>query len=152
MKPNQLTGPKPRIEDGLGNLPSTVRYRLRCRMAGRCPNCGQPAAPNRIQCNRCRHHGSVHRRAAKILKLWVAGAPLRQIEKLAIGKVSHPYSGPFNPAGLILQCKCGRVSRVHRADECCICGEDLWPKWVAFTVRRRWIRASEAERLDGLIG
>jgi len=130
MKPNQLTGPKPRIEDGLGNLHSTVRYRLRCRMAGRCPNCGQPAAPNRIQCNRCRHHGSV----------------------LAIGKVSHPYSGPFNPEGLTLSCKCGRVSRVQRADECCICGEDLWPKWVAFTARRRWIRASEAERLDGLIG
>lgn len=152
MKPHQLTGPRERIEDGLGYLPSDTRYRLRCRLSGRCPDCGQPRPEGRVFCTRCIRVRSDRNRAKRAMHLWVSGAPLHQLERLVIGKQRSPHGGRGNPEGLILSCKCGRMSRVHNACDCCICGEDLWPRWVEFTSRRRWINASDAERQAGLIG
>jgi hypothetical protein len=153
MKPHLLTGPKPRIEDGLGNLPADVRWRLRHRFAGNCPDCGKPAPHDRVRCVRCTRARVDRTRSLRVMDLWVSGAPMHQIERLVIGRQPSPNgANRGNPEGLVLSCKCGRITRIHRANECCICGEDLWPRWVHATSRRRWIHASDAQRAEGLIG
>ncbi|MFZ9966259.1 MAG: hypothetical protein ACO3IN_04600 [Steroidobacteraceae bacterium] len=152
MKSHQLTGPKPRIDDGLGPLDAITRYRIRCRMSGKCPDCGKSVPHGRVRCVRCVAQRSMRNRANRAMSLWVSGAPLIQIERLVIGKLHNPRGGRPNPDGLIIACKCGRVSRIRRSMEGCICGADLWPNWVEATARRRWIAASDKERSEGLIG
>lgn len=147
--------PVQRIEDGMGDLPARQRYRLRCRQTWRCETCGEakPAGDARVRCERCQRKRDVSKHAARVLTLWCHGAPEEQVSRLCIGPTPlRRWRGKANT--LHLRCRrCGDEREVwYHFEACRCCGADLWGKSVEKAVRKNWIRATEAQRMEGLIG
>lgn len=147
--------PVVRVEDGMGDLPSRRRYRLRCRQLGRCEVCGEVKAAGdaRVRCERCQRRRDLAKHFARVLTLWCHGAPEEHVARLCIGPTpSRRWRGPANT--LHVRCRrCGEEREVWwHGDRCRCCGADLWGKSVEKAVRKNWIRATDAQRMEGLIG
>ena len=158
-RPRRFTRGQPRVErmeDGLGHPDGRVRYRLRCRATHRCPDCGSelPSGDFRVLCSRCAAKRSDLKHHARVLALWSHGASEQHVARLCIGGMDTPKRRRKRKAdALEIRCVCGDIRRVEwHGDGCLACGRDLWGKGVEKSVRKKWIQATDAERLAQLVG
>ena len=145
-----------RLEDGLGNPDGRARYRLRCRAAHRCPDCGRdlPSGNYRIRCERCARRRADWNHHTRVLSLWAQGASEEHVARLCIGGTDTAKRRRKRAADpLEIRCACGEVRRVEwHGDRCLVCARDLWGNGVEKSVRKKWIQATDAERLALLVG
>ena len=149
--------PVDRLEDYLGDRPARIRYRIRCRSEYRCPDCGQPlpVGPYRVRCPRCAEKRAHRKHHARALTLWCHGADLHAVARLVIGPTRSPRRR--YRAADPLDIRCRRCDTVFadvqwHGERCRCCGADLWGTSVEKSVRKKWIRATDAERMAGLVG
>lgn len=149
--------PVERMDPHLGEMPSRLRYRVRCRSEYRCPNCGRPlpAGPYRVLCPECRERKFQRQLAARALTLWCHGADLHAVARLVIGPTRLPRKRYRAADPLDIRCRrCGTVFAdvQWHGERCRCCGADLWGTSVEKSIRKKWIRATDAERVAGLVG
>ena len=149
--------PVARLEDLLGDRPARLRYRLRCRAEHRCPNCGRPLPEGdyRVRCVDCRERKQQDQQRRRALGLWCHGADLHAVARLVIGPTASPRRRYRAADPLDLRCgQCGtvRADVQWHGERCGCCGADLWGPSVEKSVRKKWIRATDAERVAGLVG
>jgi len=149
--------PVARLEDLLGDRPARERYRIRCRAEYRCPDCGQPlpVGPYRVRCPRCMETRARRKHLARALTLWCHGADLHAVARLVVGPTASPRKRYRATDPLHLRCgRCGtvRADVQWHGERCGCCGADLWGPSVEKSVRKKWIRATDAERVAGLVG
>lgn len=145
-----------RIEDGLGLLSPQARYRLRCRMEGRCPDCGKSVEPERktVRCKACTDTRSARTRRANAMRLWLDGASEEHVARLCIGKVNtrrdRRRANPF--AFRCARCDAEQMCHWHGQEGCRVCGAPIWPPGMALVVRRRWMKQTDEQRARNAIG
>lgn len=149
-----------RIEDGLGHLSAQKRYRLRCRMDGRCPDCGRAleperAAKGRVRCLRCTEVRTASTRRANAMRRWLDGASEEHVVRLCIGKGDTLPRDRRPVTPLVFRCARCNVEQVmhwHGQEGCRLCGARVWPEGMTRRERKRWMRRSDEQKARDAIG
>ena len=87
--------------------------------------------------------------------IFIAGADLHAVARLVIGPTRSPRRRYRAADRLDIRCRrCGTVFAdvQWHGERCRCCGADLWGTSVEKSIRKKWIRATDAERMAGLVG